>query len=83
MLQISRRSPSAMPARAWLSPLPVVMLALSLAGSVDRLLLLRNARDVLTFTLVPSVLVLAGLAACWAPALRATRIDPASALRDE
>jgi NodT family efflux transporter outer membrane factor (OMF) lipoprotein len=32
MLQISRRSPSAMPARAWLSPLPVVMLALSLAG---------------------------------------------------
>ncbi len=59
------------------------VLAFAVANSVEGLLLLRHPRDLFTFTLVPSVLVLVGLLACWAPALRATRVDPAVALRDE
>jgi ABC-type antimicrobial peptide transport system permease subunit len=59
------------------------ILALASAQSVAGMLLLRHPRDVFTFTLVPSVLVLVGLLACWAPARRATRVDPAIALRDE
>ncbi|MDE3166607.1 MAG: ABC transporter permease [Acidobacteriota bacterium] len=59
------------------------VLSLSLAGSVSGLLFLHNARDLTTFTLVPSLLVLVGTLACWAPAFRATRVDPSSALRDE
>jgi predicted permease len=59
------------------------VLALASAGSVGGLLFLRDPRDIFTFTLVPSVLVLVGVIACWAPAHRATRIDPIHALRDE
>ncbi len=59
------------------------VMSLSLAGSVSGLLFLHNARDLTTFTLVPSILVLVGTFACWAPAFRATRVDPSSALRDE
>jgi ABC-type antimicrobial peptide transport system permease subunit len=59
------------------------ILALSAAQSVAGMLVLRHPRDVFTFTLVPSVLVLVGLLACWGPAGRAMRIDPAIALRDE
>ncbi|MBS1857577.1 MAG: FtsX-like permease family protein, partial [Acidobacteria bacterium] len=59
------------------------VLSLSAAGWVGGLLFLRNARDLVTFTLVPSVLVLVGTFACWAPALRAARVSPSTALRDE
>jgi ABC-type antimicrobial peptide transport system permease subunit len=59
------------------------VLALAAAGSVGGLLFLRDPRDIFTFTLVPSVLVLVGVIACLAPAHRATRVDPAIALRDE
>jgi ABC-type antimicrobial peptide transport system permease subunit len=59
------------------------VLSLASAGSVGGLLFLRDPRDIFTFTLVPSVLVLVGVVACWAPARRATRIDPLNALRDE
>jgi len=60
-----------------------MLLALSTAESVGGLLLLRNPRDVFTFTLVPSLLVLVGVIACWAPTRRASMVDPAIALRDE
>jgi putative ABC transport system permease protein len=42
-----------------------------------------SARDPLTFAVVSAVVVAAGLAACWFPAMRATRIDPTVALRFE
>lgn len=58
--------------------------AVALAGSqIVASMLFVSARDAVTFLLVPSILVLVGLAACWAPALRATRISPSLALRDE
>jgi putative ABC transport system permease protein len=40
-------------------------------------------RDPLTFAVVPAVLLAAAIAACWAPARRATRVDPVIALRYE
>jgi putative ABC transport system permease protein len=39
--------------------------------------------DPLTLSMVTLVLLLTGIVACWVPALRATRIDPAIALRYE
>jgi putative ABC transport system permease protein len=58
-------------------------LSLGVAGSVGSMLFLKNPRDVLTFTLVPAVLVVVGAIACWIPAIRATNVDPSVALRDE
>lgn len=57
--------------------------SLAAAGSVGSMLFLKNPRDVLTFTLVPAILAAVGVIACWIPAIRATNIDPAVALRDE
>jgi predicted permease len=57
--------------------------SLAAAGSVGSLLFLKNARDVLTFTLVPALLAVVGVIACWVPAIRATNVDPSVALRDE
>lgn len=42
-----------------------------------------DATDPLTFTGAPLVLILTGLAACAIPGLRASQIDPATALRTE
>jgi putative ABC transport system permease protein len=41
------------------------------------------AADVTTFVLVPLVLVAVAAAACWVPARRAARVDPAIALSAE
>jgi predicted permease len=42
-----------------------------------------SAYDPWTLTLLPTVLLLTGLAACWLPARRASRVDPLIALRHE
>jgi ABC-type antimicrobial peptide transport system permease subunit len=42
-----------------------------------------SARDPLTFAAVALVVLAAGIAACWFPARRATRVDPMIALRFE
>lgn len=50
-----------------------------LAGQLFRV----KSSDALTFTAVPVVLVAVALAAAWIPALRASRLDPMMALRNE
>jgi putative ABC transport system permease protein len=42
-----------------------------------------SAFDPLTFSLVPVVLLVVGMLACYFPALKATRVDPTTALRCE
>lgn len=63
------------------------LLGLVAAAAVTRLLESQlfgvHARDVPTFLAVPLVVAVAALLGCLVPALRATRIDPATALRSE
>jgi putative ABC transport system permease protein len=42
-----------------------------------------SSTDLLTFTAAPALLIAAGVVACLVPAARASRIDPANALREE
>jgi putative ABC transport system permease protein len=55
----------------------------TIAGVLNSLLFGVRARDPLTLGVVVAILLATALAACWAPAVRATRIDPMVALRDE
>ncbi|HJT88534.1 MAG TPA: ABC transporter permease [Bryobacteraceae bacterium] len=57
--------------------------ALFLTRGVRSLLFVTDTWDGVSFTMVPCVLLLVALAACWIPAQRATRIDPARALHEE
>jgi predicted permease len=57
--------------------------AVTIAGILNSLLFGVSARDPLTLGVVVAVLLATALAACSVPALRATRIDPMVALRDE
>jgi putative ABC transport system permease protein len=59
------------------------ILSLALAGSVESMLFLKSSRDMFTFTLVPAILTVVGVAACWLPARRSSRTDPSVALREE
>ena len=54
-----------------------------LARSIARLLFQTSTADPPTFSLVPLLLMLVALVACYLPARRATRVDPLVALRTE
>jgi predicted permease len=60
-----------------------LLLALVLSRGVQSMLFATGARDAFTFLAVPAILVVVGVTACWIPAHRATRVDPARALREE
>jgi ABC-type antimicrobial peptide transport system permease subunit len=59
-----------------------LLVALGVSRSIASMLVVTNPRDAVTFVLVPAVLILVGILACWLPAHRATRVDPGRALRD-
>ena len=63
----------------------VAGLVVALVGSraVASMLFMVNPVDAVTFILVPSILTLVAILACWIPAHRATHVDPMVALRDE
>jgi ABC-type antimicrobial peptide transport system permease subunit len=69
--------------------LAVVGVVLGLAGAyaltrvMSSLLFNVSATDAMTFALVPVVLIATAALASYLPALRATRVDPIVALRDE
>ncbi len=58
-------------------------LALALSGFMEGMLYGVAPRDALTFVGVPALFALVALAACFVPAFRAARVDPARALRWE
>ena len=60
-----------------------VLVALVLTRFLETLLFGVHARDLPTFVIAPSVLFVAGVLGCLAPARRAMRTDPAIALRSE
>jgi ABC-type antimicrobial peptide transport system permease subunit len=57
--------------------------ALALTRLISGLLFGISSFDPLTFVVMAAVLIAVTLAACWAPARRATRVDPMIALRYE
>jgi putative ABC transport system permease protein len=64
-----------------------LVIGLAVAAAATRLLSSQlfgiRAIDPLTFTTVPILLALVAIAACYLPALRASRVDPIVALRSE
>jgi putative ABC transport system permease protein len=60
-----------------------LMAAFALAGVLRSLLVGTHAQDPLVFALVPTLLVAVAVTSAWLPARRASRIDPAGALRCE
>ncbi len=60
-----------------------MILALIASRAIQPMLYVVSSRDAATFILVPALLTLVAVLACWVPALRATRIDPMTALREE
>jgi ABC-type antimicrobial peptide transport system permease subunit len=60
-----------------------VAAAILVSRLLESLLFGVGPTDPATFAAVPVLLVAVGVAACWIPAMRATRVDPAVALRCE
>jgi putative ABC transport system permease protein len=60
-----------------------IVLAWLLADLLAGLLYGVTPQDPTTFAAVPALLLLVSLIACWLPAVRATRVRPATALRHE
>jgi len=58
-------------------------IALPITRLIESMLFRTSPSDPLTLVTVGAVLLLAALAASYLPARRATRIDPASALRQD
>jgi ABC-type antimicrobial peptide transport system permease subunit len=59
------------------------MLALAAGRMMASIVYQASPRDPAIFAAVGGVLVLVGIASCWAPALRSLRIAPMAALRPE
>ena len=57
--------------------------ALALTHVMASLLFGVSTTDVMTFSTVPLILIASAVVASYIPALRATRVDPVVALRDE
>ncbi|HRI16048.1 MAG TPA: ABC transporter permease, partial [Verrucomicrobiota bacterium] len=69
-----------------LAAIGVVLGALAAVGVsrlLSSLLVGISAADLVTWLLVPLLLLIAAIAACWLPARRASRVDPMVALRSE
>src|SRR5205823_5302063 len=60
-----------------------IPVAYGAASLVETFLFGMKARDALTLTIAPAVLLLAAIAAGYGPARRAARVDPMVALRNE
>jgi ABC-type lipoprotein release transport system permease subunit len=60
-----------------------VLGALALTRVMASLLFGVSTTDVLTFSMVPVILIATAMLATYVPALRATRVDPTVALREE
>jgi len=54
-----------------------------MTGVLESFLFNVNARDPVSFLVGPLLLTLVAVAACWIPARRATRVDPAIVLRED
>jgi ABC-type antimicrobial peptide transport system permease subunit len=57
--------------------------AFALAGVLSSFLYGIRPHDIMTFTVVPLFLAAVAFVACWVPAMRATKVNPQSALRYE